>query len=263
DCIAPYTALKLFNENNLLNINGGYTIASYEKPFISYIGPHGIERNGLYQIYAAQMNENVYTNLWNGPYWGFEKVLETQEITDKPLRLKPINIYYHFYSASKYESLNTLKKIYETSLKKEVILKYTSDYIKTVLDFYNSEMFNYENKWLITSNGYIKTIKTKKILKINESVCGYRKINNLTYYHLCSKPPYKLEINDDNDEIFSQPYLEFSNAEIDYFKKDNNIYLLKLKGYLPIKYKIINAKKIEEKDYKEGIHHVKEIKLQK
>lgn len=263
DCIAPYVALKLLYDNNIFNINGGYTSATISKPFLYLIGPHGIERSGLYQIYAAQTNENVYTNLWSFPFWGFEKVLETQDVTDKPLRLKPINIYYHFYSASKYESLLALKKVYNETLKKEVIPKFASEYIKAAIDFYNSEIFNYKNEWIIISKGNIKTIRTKDLLpEINNSVCGYRKINSENYIHLCSNPPYKIKIKDSQPD---EPFLESSNAEIEKFQKTENAYKIILKGYIPIKYNIKNLKKfkITEKDYINGIRYVKEIELRK
>lgn len=263
DCIIPYNALKILYDNDILNINGGYTSATKSKPFLYLIGPHAIERNGLYQIYAAQTNENFYTNSWSFPLWGFEKVLETQEITDKPLRLKPINIYYHFYSASKYESLNALKKVYEQSLNKEIIPKFTSEYIKIVLDFYKSEIFNYKDEWIIASEGHIKTIRTEELLpEINENVCGYRKINTNNYIHLCKNPPYKINLK---EKMPNELFLESSNADIDVFQKTANGYKIKLKGYVPVKYNLKNKEKLRiiEKDYKEGIKYVKEIEIRK
>lgn len=263
DCIAPSKVLKILYDNNILNINGGITSATKTKPFLHLISPSGIERDGFYQIYAAQTNENIYTNLWRFPFWGFERILETQDITDKPLRLKPINIYYHFYSLSKYDSLNALKKVYDKSLEKEIILKFTSEYIRTVLDFYKSQMFNYKDNWLIVSDGFIKTIRLKDTYaEINENVCGYRKINSENYFSLCSSPPYKIKLT---SQLSKTPYIEKSNAKVESFQKVSNGYKIVLKGYIPIRYSLKNAGgyKIFEKDYKDGISYVKEIRLQK
>ena len=54
----------------------------------------GLERDGLFQVFAPNQNENVYTNEWRGPFYGFERVIETFEFTETPRRLKPINIYF-------------------------------------------------------------------------------------------------------------------------------------------------------------------------
>ena len=51
------------------------------------------------------MNENVYTNDWTGPFYGFRDVIDTFRMTGEPRRLKPINLYYHTYSASKVAAL--------------------------------------------------------------------------------------------------------------------------------------------------------------
>src|SRR5204862_449411 len=80
-------------------------------------------------------NENVYTNLWTGPFYGYERAIETFELTERPYRLKPINIYYHAYSASKRASLSALDKVYQWALSQPVMNLYASEYVQKVLDF--------------------------------------------------------------------------------------------------------------------------------
>jgi hypothetical protein len=43
-----------------------------------------MRKGGHLQIYAPVTNENIYTNLWHGPFYGFERVIETFEMTDAP-----------------------------------------------------------------------------------------------------------------------------------------------------------------------------------
>jgi hypothetical protein len=38
-------------------------------------------------------------------------------MTEKPYRIKPINIYYHFYSGSKLAAFNALKEVYDWAIK--------------------------------------------------------------------------------------------------------------------------------------------------
>ena len=56
-------------------------------PRTTAIGALGITKGNNLQVYAPITNENIYTNLWQGPYYGFERVLETFEMTDKPRRI--------------------------------------------------------------------------------------------------------------------------------------------------------------------------------
>ena len=65
------------------------------------------------QVYAPVINENVYTNLWTGPYYGFRRVLETFALTESPRRLKPIDVYYHFYSGAKVAGQQAWAEVYD------------------------------------------------------------------------------------------------------------------------------------------------------
>ncbi len=69
--------------------------------------------DNTFQVFATNQNENIYTNLWHGPYYGFERVIETYELTEKPYRFKAVNIYYHSYSGTKVASLRALRKVYD------------------------------------------------------------------------------------------------------------------------------------------------------
>ncbi len=111
DAAPGVASLRTVERAGLLNMNGGNTIISRAHPSLTAVSPLGIAKGGMFQTYAPVMNENVYTNLWRGPFYGFEKVIETFEMTGRPRRLKPINIYYHTYSASKPAALNALHKV--------------------------------------------------------------------------------------------------------------------------------------------------------
>ncbi len=260
DCVAPYSALKLLYDNNILNINGGYTVINKEAPFTSFIHPFGLNRDGFYQIYTGQQNENVYTNLWTEPFWGYQKVIETFEMTEKPRRLKPINIYYHFYSASKWSSLKALKKVYDYAINQKTNPQFASDYIKKVLDFYEYEIYKNENKYIIVSNSESKTIRIDKSLypEISLSVCGYDSENDLNYIHLYGKSPYKIVFSNlkSNDV-----YLKNSNATIKDFKKENEEIYIKFEGYISIEYELNGKERcvLNERNYRENKKYIKEI----
>ncbi|MDK9692626.1 MAG: hypothetical protein OEL19_00095 [Sulfurimonas sp.] len=89
DCAPMEDVLAYIYKNNILNINGGYTVISNANPWLTNVSPLGLERGEYYQIYTGAQNENVYTNDWLGPFWGFKKVVQTFELTNSPRRYKP------------------------------------------------------------------------------------------------------------------------------------------------------------------------------
>lgn len=133
------TPVALAYKAGLLNMNGGFTTISKAEPSLTLVAPIGLMKGDYYQVYAPMQNENVYTNSWTGPFYGFERVIETFEMTDKPLRLKPVNIYYHTYIASKRASIASLHKVYgwaEDQLKQQKLQPvFASEYAERVLDW--------------------------------------------------------------------------------------------------------------------------------
>ena len=133
------TPVRVAYEAGLLNMNGGFTTISKAEPTLTLVAPLGIMKGDYFQVYAPMQNENVYTRNWTGPFYGFERVLETFQMTDRPLRLKPVNIYYHTYIASKRASIASLHKVYDWAaeqLKRQQLHPvFASEYIERVLDW--------------------------------------------------------------------------------------------------------------------------------
>ena len=96
DCLPSEEALQLTYDLGIYNVNGGDTTITNQAPFLSHISPMGINLGRYFQVYAPVQNENLYTNLWHGPYYGYINVISTFKLTDKPRRIKPNSIYYHF-----------------------------------------------------------------------------------------------------------------------------------------------------------------------
>jgi uncharacterized protein (TIGR01370 family) len=123
----------------MLNMNGGNTWITRAEPSLTLVGPLGMAKGDYYQVYAPNQNENVYTNNWNGPFYGFERIIETFEMTEQPLRLKPVDIYYHLYLTTKRAGINSLHKVYgwaEQQMKAQALHPvFASEYIERVLDW--------------------------------------------------------------------------------------------------------------------------------
>ena len=137
EALPTNAALKYCYENGLINMNGGYTTIRKDRASLLFVSPMARTVGPYVQVYAPVMNENVYTNDWTGPYYGFQRVIETFEMTDKPRRLKAMDIYYHFYSGSKPAAMTALHSVYKWTIDKDIFPVYVGEYAPKVLEFRN------------------------------------------------------------------------------------------------------------------------------
>jgi hypothetical protein len=237
DCAPQVNALSHIYKNGILNINGGDTTISNTSPWLSNVAPLGLEREEYYQIYTGAQNENVFTNDWIGPFWGFKRVVQTFKLTNSPRRLKPIDIYYHLYSGSKTASLNALKYIFDWATSQDVMPIYTSEYIPKVMDFYTASMANEDSLWLVDGMRDLKTLRVEKKnaminLKESKSSLGIKHFENHTYISLDSNTKHFI----DTKEVTTQEaYLISSNAKIDEFRHGITNKRYKFKGHVDLK----------------------------
>jgi hypothetical protein len=160
EAIAPAEALAKVRSAGLLSMNGGNTVISSRHPSLTAVSPMGRPLGRHYQTYAAVQNENVYTNLWKGPYYGFRDVISTFQLTDRPRRLKPINIYFHFYSGSKIGALKSLKQVFDWAIAQDVTSVYASEYIRKVEDFQHLTIARrLDGCWQLRSDGALTTLR--------------------------------------------------------------------------------------------------------
>ncbi|MEQ1662696.1 MAG: endo alpha-1,4 polygalactosaminidase [Thiobacillus sp.] len=191
DCRPDAAQLALLNTGDVLNMNGGETLISKADPSLTLAAPLGIPLGEDFQVYAPNQNENVYTNLWTGPFYGYERVIETFELTEKPRRLKPVNIYYHTYSASKPASLKALKKVYDWAARQPLFPVHASDYIRKVQDFNRIAIARDGDGWQVTGASVGQTLRLPARLGYpdlarSRGVLGWRDEGAVRYLHLGS-----------------------------------------------------------------------------
>ena len=218
DCTPRENALTHIYENGMLNINGGDTTISNTTPWLSAIAPMGLERGEYYQIYTGAQNENVYTNNWLGPFWGFKRVVQTFKLTDSPKRYKPIDIYYHIYSGSKRASLNALKYVFDWAIAQDVMPIYTSEYIPKVMDYYTASIAQEDNRWLVSGMNDLKTLRIEKEragvdLKESNGVLGVKHFETHTYLHLDNSEKHIVSTKD-TKSYKKRAYLVSANAKV-------------------------------------------------
>ncbi|MCI4400147.1 MAG: endo alpha-1,4 polygalactosaminidase [Campylobacteraceae bacterium] len=248
DCIVGEKPLKIAKNAGLLGMNGGDTTITKARNTISLIAPLGRPDGDEFQVYAPNQNENVYTNNWTGSFYGYEKAIETFELTDKPHRYKPINIYYHFYSATKIASINSLKKAYDWALKQDVFPIYTSEYIQKAQNFNSVTVAKDGDTWIISGADKLREVRVPKTfgypnMQKSIGVLGFNEYNDDRYIHL-SGSEAKI-VFDKNRPLGA--YIQSINAHVEEYKKEGKTATFYAVGYTPIKMSLANSSKCKIK----------------
>lgn len=143
-----------------LNINGGDSRFDAEYPSYSAVAPLGLRQGGEVQVYASNSNENTYTDLWTNRFFGQRYVRETWVNTETPVRIKPINLYYHIYSGERLASLTAVKENLDWVRGQEIAPVSTHRFAAIVQGFFQSTIEQIDAKvWHIRNRGNLQTIR--------------------------------------------------------------------------------------------------------
>ena len=235
DCLPPKKVLAYIERHHILGLNGGDTTINDLEPWLDHVAPFGIQRGEYWQIYTAQQNENIYTNEWTGPFWGFRHVIETFKRTENPKRLKAMDIYYHLYSGSRVASLQALDEVYSYALTQKTSKLYASQYIRKGKGFYHTSIADLgNNRYEIRNQGYLRTVRVDKRVKVNlrESVgvAGFNYKDNTTYITLDRRDRHIIKL----DSNIDTPYLIDSEGWVERVTIKQNSFKFKLKSNMDI-----------------------------
>jgi len=240
DCIPGSDALALTRRLGLLNMNGGDTLATRSQPSLTRVDGLGVAHRGGFQVFAPNQNENVYTNLWTGPFYGYQRVIETFELTEQPRRLKPMNIYFHSYIATKAAGLGSLEKVFSYAMAQPNTPVHTTDYARKVLDFQSLAVARTATGWRIRGAGDVRTLRLPTSLgwpdlSASSAVAGFAPGRDGLYVHLDAA---QAELVTRMDEP-RQPRLVSANARIESAEPGRLRWALR--GYVPLSFTLANA----------------------
>ena len=231
DCDVPERAVRMAYGIGIYNINWTDTSIRNSRPFLRYIKPMGRNVGNFFQNNAAITNEDIYTHLWRGPFYGFRNVVQTFKMTEKPYRLKPIYIYYHWYSGQKVASVRALNKVYKWALKQHPIPMFLSQYAEKNLDFRSTAIAKKGKGWIIKNSGNLRTLRVPLSwgypnIKASKGVVGYRIINGREYIALSNSGSYYLLLSRKKPNF----RLVEANGMVKFFRKLKTGYRLILKS---------------------------------
>jgi peptidoglycan/xylan/chitin deacetylase (PgdA/CDA1 family) len=224
NCRPPPEALRRVHDLGLVAMNGGDTLISRRVPTLNGVAPRSISWGDQLQVLAPNQNENIYTNDWEGPFYGtFVNVLETFERTESPRRLKPVNIYYHFYSADFFSSLRALKVIHDWAMEEDLHAIKVSDYVNLASDARATKLYSKgDDEWAMVNGGDLQTFRVpgdwgKRIdLARSRGVQGWTEFQGSAYVHTSDSPVTTLKLTPAGRSPAAHWYLESSSAPIDF-----------------------------------------------
>ena len=144
----------------LLNLNARDTRFDGDHASYAAVSPLGKRSGKFMQVSASHANENVYTDLWQGRFFGFKYLTTSLINTEKPIRIKPVNIYYHMYSGEREASLAALKSVLDYASKQPLAPITATQFAAIGQGFYSIHFDSIANDaWRITNRGALNTLR--------------------------------------------------------------------------------------------------------
>ncbi|WP_339844556.1 bifunctional glycoside hydrolase 114/ polysaccharide deacetylase family protein [uncultured Halopseudomonas sp.] len=160
DAIPDAATIELAYDAGMLNVNGGETRLTHADPSLTGLYPLLRPTSGGLQVFAPIINENVYTNLWQGPYYGFRDVIDTFELTETPRRMRGLHLYYHFYSGTKPAAIKVMGDIYRHMLDQDPISLWMSDYLQRAHGLHTASLARTPSgAWQISALQGLRTVR--------------------------------------------------------------------------------------------------------
>ncbi len=243
DCQVPAPVLKAAYQAGVLNLNGGDTVITKSYPSWTGIAPLGVMKDGYYQVFAPNQNEELYTDLWHGPFYGFSRVLETFALTDAPIRFKPMDIYYHMFSGTKLAGIKALQEVFKAVLAQPVTPVFTSSYAAKVLDSLDMSIVRDGNTWVVRDAGQLRTVRLPAgqapDMRTAVGVAGWLPGPGGTYVHLGASEARFSVI--DAARAPRVPYLAEANGQLSNFRRGPNGFSFDLHSLIAPQFRLANA----------------------
>ncbi len=248
DCSPSKDVVAFAQQLGVQNVNGGGSTRTSDFPSLTRGTALGIPKGeGVYQVFAPVENENVYTNDWHGPYYGYQHAIETFELNERPRRLSIITIYYHFYSGVKTASLSALKRVYDWALAQETTRLYLSEYAAKVQAFQEVTLARHvdDEAWEIGNLGELRTLRVDSLwgwpdLNRSTGVAGARDGPQGRYLHLARNSEVVIYPSKTPPAV---PYLDSANGRVLRWELSRPGTGIRIVGNEPLAFRIGDARR--------------------
>ena len=224
NCMPDEAALAMCYNNKIINMNGGDTRLDDNYPSYAYVKPLYRKVGSYYQIYSSNTNENLFTDQLTYSFGEFQNNIHTFINTGSPYLIKPVNVYYHFYSGEHISSVYAIQTIYDWVRSQNLFRAFSSFYIQMVEGFIDANIIKEkDDRWHIENYGNCRTVRFDAVnkypdLKKSENVVGYSRDTASVYVYLDTGVEAVVVLsNSQTDEL----YLKKSTALVSNLKRLN------------------------------------------
>ncbi|MDA0813542.1 MAG: hypothetical protein O3C21_14275 [Verrucomicrobia bacterium] len=203
NCQPGVVALRAAAKHQLGNMNGGDTVISRRYPGVAGVAPRIMYWDDQIQVLAPNQNDFVYTQDWQGTSkTGFSEVLETYQLTETPRRLKPVNVYYHFYSGALVGPLSALDRVYRWCMEQPLHAVTAGDFVRVTLDSHSTQVYqDGDRRWRLVNGGHLRTFRMPAsagipLMSASSGVTGYHRFEDWFYIHTDGRAETVLQMGD-------------------------------------------------------------------
>ncbi len=225
-------ALEIAWHAGLNNLNGGDPRFDDKYPSLAGLAPYSLPSLPYRQYYTSAQNDYFYSLFLKGDWGGQKKLLDHFSRTDKPRRVYPMNLYYHFYGGIKHESLNALYYIYDYIRNADVAAIFASQYCKIVEDYYKTQISITQNRYKVENSGFLRTIRFNRKVHVDversKGVVGYSFYNGQTYVYLDGTDIRTIQLSEEQPNT---PYIVQATQFIDHSSYENSQLTFTVRGF--------------------------------
>lgn len=217
NCRPDAEALAYVAAHGIRAINGGDTQFTNNFPSYTYVAPLFRHVGGMLQNFSADANEIVYTNIWTGPFYGFRYAIETFRRTESPIRLRPIDLYYHYFSVDRESALSALRDVVDWVLTQDVAPVFTSEYLDILQGFLSANIERVApGRWRVQKHGALRTVRLDGFdgfvdMARSNGVIGFRPHQGSLYVHLDNGEQAEIVLTQARP---TTPYLVSANGKV-------------------------------------------------
>lgn len=229
---------------NVLNINGGDTLLDKTDNSYTKVAPLYRKVGRRVQFHIGQANDNILTDGLTGPLYAYRNIITTMERTETPYRLKPVNIYYHFFSAEQPALLQAVSDVYDWALNQELALVFTSRYLEMMQGFISARIYREgAGRFRVENYGHCLTMRLPPDspapnMQRSKNVLGYNRLPQGLYISLAPGKSKAMIILESGRERSTLPYLQKANGQVSSFQSAKGVIRLQFdvfgKGNLAI-----------------------------
>ncbi|MHB8254657.1 MAG: bifunctional glycoside hydrolase 114/ polysaccharide deacetylase family protein [Acidiferrobacter sp.] len=217
DCDPDARVLALSYRDHVLNLNGGGATETDAEPFVTKVRGLGIYKGRYFQVYAPMQDENVYTHNWTSPYYyGYVRAIQTFKLTDTPRRLKPLDVYYHFYSGARIAGLRALRTVLSWAMRQRADPVFPSHFARIAVDFGHLVIARSAHGWLISHARALQELRIPVRMGFprltgTSGIAGYDRHGNVRYIHIAPRAMVRIRLTRNRPKV---AFLHDANATI-------------------------------------------------